>query len=191
MTRKLVFSAVHVFALWAMVAAEAAELPAFPGAEGYGATTPGGRGGKVCIVTTTQDYAPGDPVVPGSLRAAIDTEGPRVVVFAVSGIIELKATMVVQEPYLTLAAQTAPGMGVCLKNYAFVLGNTHDVVIRYLRSRPGDVSGPTVGRHFGFRGAKRGAGPLFDELGNGRDAVGEVGPTRTTSPCNGASLRRV
>ncbi|MCP4643743.1 MAG: pectate lyase [bacterium] len=124
----------------AMVAA-ADVVPSFPEAEGFGANTPGGRGGQVLLVTTLEDYVPGtDAVIPGSLRAACDTPGPRIVVFRVGGIIELKQTLQLTEPFITIAGQSAPGDGVCLTNYACVV-STHDVVIRYLRCRPGDEMG--------------------------------------------------
>lgn len=120
----------------------AASVAAFPGAEGFGAMTRGGRGGAVLLVTNVEDYAPGkEEPVPGSLRAAIETPGPRIVVFRVGGLIELKAPLVIREPYLTLAGQTAPGDGICLVNYACVLKETHDVVIRHMRCRPGDIMG--------------------------------------------------
>ncbi len=109
-------------------------LPAFPGAEGFGAHTPGGRGGKVIPVVNLNDSGP------GSLRAACEAQGPRIVVFRVGGIIDLRSEIKVSKPYLTLAGQTAPGDGVCLRGYAFEV-KTHDVVVRYLRSRPGTASG--------------------------------------------------
>jgi pectate lyase len=109
-------------------------IPAFPGAEGFGATTPGGRGGKVLFVTNLDDAGP------GSLRAAVDAEGSRIVIFRVSGMISLAAPIIVKSPYLTIAGQTAPGDGVCLRNFTFNIA-THDVVVRYLRSRLGDLSG--------------------------------------------------
>jgi pectate lyase len=109
------------------------EIPAFPGAEGFGATTPGGRGGKVLLVTNLNDDGP------GSFRAACETEGPRIVIFRVSGLITLTKKLVVKNPYLTIAGQMAPGDGICLRNYTFVIA-THDVVVRYLRSRLGDLS---------------------------------------------------
>ncbi len=112
-------------------------IPAFPGAEGYGAQTPGGRGGRVIVVDNLNDSGA------GSLRAAIETEGKRIVVFAVSGTIELKSELRVKEPYITIAGQSAPGEGVQLKGAGLVI-NTHDVVVRYLRSRPGDVLGQEV-----------------------------------------------
>ncbi len=110
------------------------ELPAFPGAEGFGSTTPGGRGGKVLFVTNLDDSGP------GSLREACTAEDPRIVVFRVSGLISLEKPIRVQNPYLTLAGQSAPGDGICLRNYPFEVA-THDVVIRYLRSRLGDLAG--------------------------------------------------
>jgi pectate lyase len=123
------------------VGAVESRLPAFPGAEGFGADTPGGRGGKVYRVTTLADYRPGkEPSIEGSLRAAVEAEGPRIVVFRVSGTIPLKTTLRIRNPYLTLAGQTAPGGGICLKNYGTSIG-THNVIIRYLRFRPGDEMG--------------------------------------------------
>lgn len=113
-------------------------LRAFPGAEGFGAATPGGRGGRVLFVTTLEDYIPGkDAKIPGSLRAAVMEDGPRYVLFRVSGTIALQSDLVIRNPYITLAGQTAPGGGICIKDYQVVLG-THDVVIRHLRFRSGD-----------------------------------------------------
>src|SRR5512137_424608 len=125
-----------LFALIANIAVGALEkeMPAFPGAEGFGANTPGGRGGKVIPVVNLNDSGP------GSLRAACEAQGPRIVGFWVGGIIDLKSEIKVSKPYLTLAGQTAPGDGVCLRGYAFEV-KTHDVVVRYLRSRPGPASG--------------------------------------------------
>lgn len=110
------------------------KLPAFPGAEGYGSTTPGGRGGKVIEVTTLDDAGP------GSLREAIAQTGARTVVFRVSGTIELKSDIKVTNPNLTLAGQTAPGDGICLKNKKFLIA-ANDVVVRHLRFRRGKADG--------------------------------------------------
>lgn len=119
----------------------AAELPAFPGAEGFGMYSRGGRGGKVIAVTELRDYLPGrEKPVPGSFRAACLASGPRIVVFRVAGTIELKAGLRIAEPYITIAGQAAPGDGVCLRNFGVGI-RTHDVVIRYLRIRPGDEIG--------------------------------------------------
>jgi pectate lyase len=109
------------------------EIPAFPGAEGFGTATPGGRGGRVIAVTNLNDDGP------GSLRAACEAEGPRIVILRVSGIITLTKKLIVNNPYLTIAGQTAPGDGICLRNFTFVIA-THDVVVRYLRSRLGDLT---------------------------------------------------
>ena len=109
------------------------EIPAFPGAEGFGAATPGGRGGKVIAVTNLNDDGP------GSLRAACEAEGPRIVIFRVSGTITLAKKLIVRNPYLTIAGQTAPGDGICLRNFTFVIA-THDVVVRDLRVRLGDLT---------------------------------------------------
>src|SRR4030095_7346841 len=103
---------------------------AFPGAEGYGAYAKGGRGGKVLFVTNLSDSGP------GSLREAIETKGPRTVIFRVGGIIETKG-LAIREPYITIAGQTAPGDGICIKKTdtdgnAFDLVATHDVIIRFL-----------------------------------------------------------
>lgn len=107
---------------------------AFPGAEGYGATTIGGRGGQVLTVTNLND----DGV--GSLRWALeDVSGPRTVVFAVNGAIHLTRQIVIVDPYVTVAGQTAPGGCIVLEGGRI---NVHasEVVIRGLTIRPGDAS---------------------------------------------------
>jgi pectate lyase len=111
---------------------EAKRTPAFPGAEGAGQWSKGGRGGKVIAVTNLNDAGP------GSLRAAVETKGPRTVIFQVSGTIELTKPLRASHPYLTIAGQTAPGDGICLKGSELQIFDTHDVVIRHLRCRPGD-----------------------------------------------------
>lgn len=131
--RTVALGALLPFAISAGFAADAAtsNLPSFPGAEGFGATTPGGRGGKVYIVTTLDDSGP------GSFREACLADGPRIIVFAVSGTIALKNPLTVTKPYLTIAGQTAPGGGICLRDATFGI-QTHDVIVRYIRSRLGD-----------------------------------------------------
>lgn len=113
---------------------------AFPGAEGFGAHARGGRGGKVLFVSNLDDFRPGETPVPGSLRAAVMAKGPRTIIFRVSGTIELKAGLRIEEPFVTIAGQTAPGDGLCLKNHGVGL-KAHNVVMRYLRLRPGDEVG--------------------------------------------------
>jgi pectate lyase len=105
-------------------------LPVFPGAEGFGTRTRAGRGGKVIEVSTLADTGP------GSLRAALDDPAPRVIVFRVGGIIELNELLVINHPFVTVAGQSAPGGGICLKNAGLVV-TTHDVLVQHLRVRPG------------------------------------------------------
>ena len=111
---------------------EQAKIPAFPGAEGGGMYTPGGRGGKVMVVTSLADRGP------GSLREACETGGARIVVFAVSGVIRLEAPINIRAPYLTIAGQTAPGDGICVTGASFLI-DTHDVIIRHMRFRRGQT----------------------------------------------------
>lgn len=110
-----------------------ATIPAFPGAEGGGMYTYGGRGGKVITVTNLNDDGP------GSFRAACETGGARIIVFNVAGIIQLKSPLIVRAPYVTIAGQTAPGDGVCIAGESVWI-NTHDVIIRHMRFRRGQMS---------------------------------------------------
>ncbi len=108
----------------------AVSVPAFPGAEGFGAQSIGGRGGKVLFVTNLDDSGP------GSLREAVKADGPRTVIFRVSGTVALKSAIAITKPYITIAGQTAPGDGICLKNHALVIAADH-VIVRHIRCRPG------------------------------------------------------
>lgn len=108
-------------------------LPSFPGAEGFGAGTPGGRGGTLRIVRTLADSGP------GSFRDAVTARGPRVVVFAAGGVITLQSAIDIREPFLTIAGQTAPGDGIVIRGGEVSI-QTHDVIVRHLRFRPGDIA---------------------------------------------------
>ena len=116
----------------------AAETPAltiaFPGAEGAGRFALGGRGGRVLRVTHLGDSGP------GSLRAAVEAEGPRTVIFDIGGVIRLASPLTVRRGRITIAGQTAPGGGITLRDHPLVVA-ADDVVIRHIRSRLGDESG--------------------------------------------------
>ena len=122
------------------VAVAHADAPAaFPGAEGFGANAQGGRGGDVHEVSNLADSGP------GSLRACIEAAGARTCTFRVGGTIDLATALVVRSPYLTIAGQTAPGGGIQLRldqdvataRTPLIISDTHDVIVRHLRSRPG------------------------------------------------------
>jgi hypothetical protein len=137
--------------LLAVLAALPGETPgaappaAFPGALGWAASTPGGRGGELLRVRNL------DGSGPGSLRAALEADGPRIVVFEVGGVIDLdRQTLRVRNPYLTVAGQTAPSPGITLIRGGMDIG-THDVVIQHLRIRPGEA-GAAKGSDWGEDG---------------------------------------
>ncbi|MDR0541048.1 MAG: T9SS type A sorting domain-containing protein [Dysgonamonadaceae bacterium] len=117
-----------------------AQTPAFPGAEGHGRYATGGRGGNVVKVTTLEDNAAGQAIINGSLRWAFQQASPKTIVFDVSGTIELKQQLKTGKDNITLAGQTAPGDGICISGYDFVI-NSNNIIIRFVRFRPGDESG--------------------------------------------------
>lgn len=119
-----------------------ADAVAFPGAVGWAASTPGGRGGELIRVTNL------DARGPGSLRAALETSGPRIVVFEVGGVIDLKrSTLRVTDPFVTIAGQTAPSPGITIIRGGLDIA-THDVIVQHLRIRPGQA-GAAVGSGWG------------------------------------------
>ena len=136
LTPRSVVSVWLLFSCAVLSAASAREekrVLAFPGAEGFGRFALGGRGGDVYHVTTLADSGP------GSLRHGIATaNGPRTIVFDLSGTIELKSKLRIDKSRLTIAGQTAPGDGITLKDYTLELWGVSDVILRYLRLRLGD-----------------------------------------------------
>jgi len=107
---------------------------AFPEAEGAGRFSAGGRGGKVLTVTTLADSGP------GSLRAAVEAEGPRIVRFAVSGTIRLEKDLVIRNPRITIDGRTPRGQGIAIADHGLRI-DADDVIVRYFRSRLGNRGG--------------------------------------------------
>jgi hypothetical protein len=168
----------------------AGEMPAFPGAQGWGTHTPGGRAGKVLFVTSLADSGP------GTLREALLTKGPRTILFRTSGIIRLNKQLWMCGPefsYVTVAGQSAPGGGIALTGSDVILNNgLHDAVFRHVRFRACN-EGPTVHNqcknivfdHCSFRhhlnpadAADRWADPDNDGYGNLEEFLNSTDPRK-------------
>lgn len=122
-----------------VIAQENTLVPAFPGAEGYGKYTSGGRGGKVYVVTSLEDYDKGETPIDGTLRRAVEKKGCRTIVFAVAGNINLKRKLDITKDSITIAGQTAPAPGVCVCGHQVRI-KASNVIIRYMRFRLGDMN---------------------------------------------------
>src|SRR5690242_11097826 len=121
--------------------ANAEDLLAFPGALGWAAHTPGGRGGQIIRVTTLAAKGP------GSFLEALETKGPRIIVFEVGGVIDMHGEEIeIDEPYLTVAGQTAPAPGITLIRAGINI-RAHDVIIQHIRVRTGTAG---MGRRIGW-----------------------------------------
>ncbi len=147
---KPLFHFLTLFVLFLIVAFQgniSAQQIAFPGAEGYGKYTSGGRGGRVVEVTTLKDLDAQGKIIPGSFRAALKTEGtdPITIVFRVSGVISLSTSEIrSNRPNMTIAGQTAPGDGICIRGGTINLSGSKNVIVRYMRFRPGDEKNAEV-----------------------------------------------
>jgi hypothetical protein len=131
---RLTHAVAYMLVLNAAAASADPRTLAFPGAEGAGRFAQGGRGGAVLKVTSLEDAGP------GTLRAAIEAQGARTVVFDVSGTITLNTPLKIENPKITIAGQSAPGDGVTLRAQPLIIA-ADDVIVRYIRSRLGGGQG--------------------------------------------------
>ena len=124
---------ITIISLILNVCSFAQNIPAFPSAEGFGRYASGGRGGEVYIVSNLNDSGE------GSLRKGITKKQDRIIVFAVSGTINLKSPLDINNGNLSILGQTAPGDGITIANYPVTI-KSNNVILRYLRFRLGDLA---------------------------------------------------
>lgn len=131
--KKLFYGSVFAILMMFFTVDGMSQQLAFPGAEGFGKYTSGGRGGEVYTVTNLEDSGP------GSLRYGVELEGVRTIVFALSGTIELETDMRIRNDSISIFGQTAPGDGIAISGRSTVI-DADNVIIQYIRFRPGDIS---------------------------------------------------
>jgi pectate lyase len=171
-SRRVRAAAVHAAVATTLVGlshAPAQALPAFPGAEGFGAEAAGGRGGEVYHVTNLNDSGP------GSFRDAV-SKGPRIVVFDVGGVVEIKSPVSIAGN-ITIVGQTSPGQGITIYGDSVSLSNSSNVIVRYIRFRQGIESG---------RGSKAlnvtsGSNMIFDHVSAQWGRWDTIGVTKNSS----------
>lgn len=170
----LVFIGTPAFDRANVVSAATPPVPAFPGAEGFGANSVGGRGGRVIEVTNLNDSGA------GSFRTAVEASGARIVIFRVGGTLTLESELIVSNPYITIAGQTAPGDGITIRTApsntkAALRIETHDAIVRYIRFRrgPSDIK---TGSQDGFY-ISRSQNVILDHVSMswGTDGVLDIG----------------
>lgn len=122
---------VLLFIIFVLPGTALSQTLAFPGAEGYGSYSKGGRGGDIMVISNLEDSGP------GSLREAVEREGARTILFETGGIIDLKSPLVISNPFITIAGQTAPEPGITIRGERVQIQTNH-VIVRFVRFRPGD-----------------------------------------------------
>lgn len=137
----------------ANAAEETSRVLAFPGAEGGGMYASGGRGHDVYEVTTLEDYGPEELPIKGSLRDAV-SRGNRTIVFKLSGTIHLKQPLKINQKNVTIAGQTAPGDGIAVAGFGTDISGSENIIVRYLRFRPGSENIEAEPDAFGGRDVK-------------------------------------
>lgn len=152
----------------AFTSVQAQEL-AFEGAAGFGAFAKGGKGGQVIEVTRLDDNVAAPE--PGMFRWAVLQKGPRIVKFRIAGTVLLHDTLEVQEPFLTIDGQDAPGQGICIRGGSLEFKNTHDIIIRYIRVRFGDETTLRRNQEQGVKRPKNSNGLDCISLSRCRDVI--------------------